>query len=188
MRIIPRYNTMLFGDVFGSDIEFKNEWESSPFFKTGSTAAWKIMDAFYLIAAEYYNSPICGYDINQWKLRFFAKLKQLCPTWSQKVDIQENLQELTEAEAREGNKVIYNQADNPSGAPSTDDLKEIGYIKSQNTSNYKKSRLEALIAKYEVLDDKLNERFIRGFKDLFLRVVAPQCPTLYLGDDDDEEC
>lgn len=42
-----------------------------------------------------------------------------------------------------GSKSIYNHAFNPSNEPSTASLDELDYINEQNTSNVKRSKIDA---------------------------------------------
>jgi hypothetical protein len=73
----------------------------------------------------------------------FSVIFQYGPTWEKKLDIQEKLRDLTEAEILAGAKAIYNHAFNPETTPSTASLEELNYINDQNITNYKKSKLEA---------------------------------------------
>jgi hypothetical protein len=73
----------------------------------------------------------------------FSVIFQYGPTWQKRLDIQAKIRGLTDSDILIGSKAIYNTALNPSTAPSTGSLEELTYINSQNTTNYKKSKLEA---------------------------------------------
>ena len=52
-------------------------------------------------------------------------------------------------------------------------------IDDQNTSNYKKSKIEALGLQWGMLEDDVTGFFLEQFRKLFLTVVAPELPLLY---------
>ena len=62
------------------------------------------------------------------------------------MDIQNKIRNLTEDEIRIGTKAIYNQAVNPGTEPSTGSLEELTSISAQNTTGYKKSKLDAYMS------------------------------------------
>lgn len=65
---------------------------------------------------------------------------------------------------------------NPEIEPDTQTLEELPYINSQNTSKYKKGKLDALAALYEVLSRDVTKEFINQFRVLFLVIVQPEKP------------
>lgn len=86
-----------------------------------------------------------------------------------------------------GAKAIYNSAMNPSTAPSTSSLDELTYINSQNTTNYKKSKLEAYNILWSLLDDTLTAKFIEKFGICFKKFVYPEEPLLFVTENEEEE-
>ena len=95
------------------------------------------------------------------------------------MQLQKDIRDLTTDELQTGGKVIYNHSYNPSTAPSTATLTELETIDDQNTSNYKKSKIEALTLQWHMLDDDVTGVFLEQFRKLFLTVVAPELPLLY---------
>ena len=83
-------------------------------------------------------------------------------------------------------KAIYNSALNPSTTPSTGSLDELTYINSQNTTNYKKSKMDAYAQLLELLEVDVTEEFLVKFKKCFKVFVAPEKPLLYVTDTEDE--
>ena len=143
-----QYTTAIFTDIWSSAEEFKKDLNESAFkgcMQDGSVEGQKdnVSLLFYLLYAKYGNTPIANNDITQFKYKVFSVMYQYGPTWEKKTEIQEKLRNLTEAELLAGSKAIYNSALNPSTAPSTQTLEELNYINSQNTTNYKKSKMEA---------------------------------------------
>ena len=95
------------------------------------------------------------------------------------------MRNLTDTELTTGTKAIYNRAENPGTTPTTGSLSELTYINEQNTSNTKKSKLEAYAELYALIDMDVTQAFIDKFKKLFLNIVQPELPLLYEEDEDD---
>lgn len=96
-----------------------------------------------MLYARYGNNPIANRDTHQFKFKIFSIIYQYGPTWEKRLAIQEDLRGLSGDDLLKGTKAIYNSALNPSTAPSTGSLDELTYINSQNTTNYKKSKMDA---------------------------------------------
>ena len=145
----------------------------------GTDGATALQQIYYLLYARYGNSTIAGADENQWKYRLWTKIYQFAPTWWKRIKLQKDIRDLTTDELQTGGKVIYNHSYNPSTAPSTATLTELETIDDQNTSNYKKSKIEALTLQWQMLDDDVTGVFLEQFRKLFLTVVAPELPLIY---------
>ena len=89
---------------------------------------------------------------------------------------------MTEDEILAGTKAIYNHAFNPQTAPTTNTVDELEYINEQNTTTYKKSKLDGYALLWAILNDGVTERFLREFRYHFLVVVEPQLPLWYVTD------
>lgn len=196
----PQYNTMLFTDVWSSVTDFKNDYEQAGIYtepvlgenQKVIKAGTKLSDAsinllFYLLYSKYGNNPIANRDVNQFKFKVFSIIFQYGPTWEKKLDIQESLRALGEEDIQKGSKAIYNTALNPSTQPSTDSLEELGYINSQNTTNYKKSKLEAYGQLWVLLDTDVTGDFVNKFKVCFKQFVRPEKPLLYITESEEGE-
>lgn len=130
---------------------------------------------YYLLYARYGNSTIANADNNQFKYKLFATIWQYGPTWEKRLAIQKKLRELSLEDGSEiyrGGKAIYNTALNPETAPSTGDLDELNYINSQNTTNYKKSKLEGLALLNQLLVTDVSNEFLNKFQKLFIKVLV----------------
>lgn len=135
------YSTKLFSQFYDNAEDFVADY------KTCGIPA-KISDEsattlFYLLYARYGNNPISNYDETQFKLKLFGLIFSAGPTWEKRIEIQDRLRGLNEAELLQGSKRILNTALNPETTPSTLGLEELTYINQQNTSNAKKSVLGA---------------------------------------------
>jgi hypothetical protein len=156
--MLPRYDTKLFCEIYDNAEDFLSDYKASGLYDAVSVGTPPVLHLnnslsdqettilFYLLYAKYGNNPIANYDENQFKYKIFATIFQYGPAWSKKLDIQKKVRELTEEDIRLGSKAIYNHAYNPSTSPSTATLEELQAINEQNTTNYKKSKLEAYTA------------------------------------------
>lgn len=182
-----QYNTPLFTDIWNSADDFKTDLQASPFANSiSATNPDNVSLLYYLLYARYGNNPIANTDINQFKYKMYSVIFQYGPTWQKRLDIQNKVRALTEDELMAGGKAIYNSAYNPSQAPSTASLEELDYINAQNTTNYKKSKLEAYSILTELLKTDVTEAFLGKFKICFKTFVMPEKVLLYVDDDDSE--
>lgn len=197
---IPRYDTKLFCDVYNNAADFLSEYKASALYDAeyvGTPSVLHLNNSlsdkeatilFYLLYAKYGNNPIANYDEMQFKYKLFSTIFQYGPAWSKKLEIQNKVRELTEEDIRLGSKAIYNHAYNPSTSPSTSSLEELVAINEQNTTNYKKSKLEAYTALWDLVVSDVSEAFLKKFEKLFKQFVSPETMWVYnTGDDDDEE-
>ena len=132
---------------------------------------------YYLLYARYGNNFITNLDENQFKYKLFSIIWQYGPTWEKRLEIQGNLRDLlkpeNEADLITGAKAIYNHAFNPSTAPSTASLTELTYINDQNTTNYKKSKMDAYTQLWNLLVTDVTEEFLNKFSILFKKFISP---------------
>ena len=135
---------------------------------------------YYLLYARYGNSSIANSDENQFKYKVFSTIYIGGATWAKKQEIQDKLREMTEDEILAGTKAINNHAYNPQTAPTTDTVEELDYINEQNTTKYKKSKLDGYAMLWAILNDGVTEKFLREFRYHFLVVVEPQLPLWYV--------
>lgn len=179
------YRTRTFADIFPSVTDFLTAYngEQIPAKLSDETAT----TLYYLLYARYGNSHIAYDDENQFRYALLSTIFMYGPAWEKRLEIQDNLRGLTEAELLQGSKAIYNHAYNPSTQPSTGTLEEINYINDQNTTNYKKSKISAYADLLALLETDVTESFIYHFKKLFITIVAPDYPLLYVQDEGENE-
>ena len=139
---------------------------------------------YYLLYAKYANNFITNLDENQWRYKVFSTIFKYGPTWEKRLDIQKKLRELTDAQLLEGAKAIYNHAFNPSTEPSTQTTDELPYINDQNTTNYKKTKMDAYTQLWNLLATDVTEGFLERFAPLFKKFIAPYT---YLYESEEDE-
>lgn len=186
-RILPKYSTVLFTEVWEDVDEFKDDFNDSPF--TGCISANNpdnVSLVYYLLYSRYGNNPIANQDITQFKFKLFSVIFQYGPSWEKRLDIQSKLRALTESDITTGGKAIYNSALNPSTAPGTQSLDELNYINSQNTTNYKKSKMDAYMQLWNLIETDVTEDFLVKFKKCFKIFVSSERPLLYVQEEEED--
>ena len=176
--VYGNYRTRKFADIWPSADAFIQDYQASAI-----PQKLKVADAttlYYLLYARYGNSSIANSDENQFKYKIFSTIYIGGATWAKKQEIQDKLRAMTEDEILAGTKAINNHAYNPQTAPTTDTVEELEYINEQNTTKYKKSKLDGYALLWAILNDGVTERFLREFRYHFLVVVEPQLPLWYV--------
>lgn len=182
--MLPQYSTVLFNDVWDDVDNFLDDYTDA-----GIPATISIQSAttlFYLLYARFGNNPIANNDINQWKYKIFSTIFQYGPSWEKRLDIQSKLRALSDDEILKGSKAIYNTALNPDQAPSTATLEELNYINSQNTTNYKKSKMDAYTQLWDLLATDVTEEFLNQFKKCFKVFVSNEKPLIFVSEDEED--
>ena len=183
----PEYITKTFVQVFPNYNKFKSDYDDLIPLVSGGVApltASNIQATYYLLFARYGNTPIVNYDETQFKMKLMAIICTYGPVWERKKAIQKSLRDLSEAELLQGAKQIYNHAFNPSTEPTTAQLEELTHINDQNTTNNKKSKMEAYSILWANLHVDATDEYINKFKNCFSRFVGDQFPIIYIEEDD----
>lgn len=174
------YLTRRFKQIFDDSQRFAEEYDASQFAKTQPMERETLELIYALLYARYGNSCIASYDENQFKYSVWGKIFMYGPTWIKRIEIQKALRELSIKDLQTGDKAIYNTALNPSSKPTTQTLEELDYINQQNTSNYKKSKLNAYSNLISLLETDVTAEFVDKFKNLFIKIVQPDYPLWYV--------
>lgn len=176
--------TMTFSDVFEDSDTFISEFKTTPFYRT--PVSTMLTDTtlelvFILLYNKYGNNQIVNNSVNQFKSKLYGILWATGPVWLEKLKIQEKIWGLgldDDSEIYKGSTAIYNHAMHPETEPSTDTDEELPYINDQNTTKYKKSKLEGLMLLANTLNDRLTDDFINKFRRLFkVFTVRSTVPT-----------
>lgn len=171
------FRTRTFSDIFNTFADFQEAYIKNGIQRTISDTSLSTL--YYLLYARYGNSNIASSDENQFVYKVMSTIFMYGPAWEKRLDIQQKLMNLSDDEIIKGATAIYNQALNPSQAPTTQTLEELNYINSQNTTKYKKSKLEAYAILEELIKTDVTEAFIGKFKKLFITIVEPDYPLWY---------
>lgn len=190
MSLIRRTNQRTFLDIFPTFDDFSDSISADfSVFLPSDITDFYLKKTYFLLVARYGDTAIVGYmDENRWKLRLFAVLDEYEPEWQQKTEMQKTIRGMDLTAFQDGGKAIYNNALNPNTEPSTDQLEELTYINSQNTTNKKLSSVEAINRKWEMLTDGLNEEYLDHFQKLFSKFLLTDVPLyVYQNEEDDDD-
>jgi hypothetical protein len=172
-----------FGQVFSEYEVFADGYKNSGVYDTNNTITDKHLElVYYLLYARYGNSTISYIDEEQFKYAVYSTIFMYGPSWEAKLKTQEALRELLNDPDKLvlGAQAIYNHSTNPSTVPSTTDFTPLKTIDDQNTSQFKKGKLDAYAIATELLKADVTEAFIAKFAKLFIRVVQPNVPLWYV--------
>lgn len=190
LHVKIQYTTKTFSQVWEDYSAFSTDYNALMPLVSGGVASPLTSDnvkaLFYLLYAKYANTPIIATDDMQWKMKMMGTIMTYGPTWQRKKAIQVSMRALEEADLIQGAKQIYNHAFNPSTEPSTASLEELTHINDQNTSNNKKSKMEAYSILWANLHVDATDEFINKFNKHFCRFVGDQFPTIFITEEEEE--
>ena len=182
MNLLPQYDTKLFTDIYDKVDTFVADYNSINL--GGLTDPTLVTKLFYLLYAKFGNSPIANLDENQFKYKLFSTVFMYGPAWEKRLDIQNEIRNLSADDLLQGAKAIHNHALNPETDPSTADLTELTYINEQNTTNYTKSKMDAYGQLWSLISTDVTADFLAKFNDCFKKFVRPANPLIYVTDEE----
>lgn len=186
MNLLPQYDTKLFTDIYEKAEDFVADYNE---INLGGLTTANVTKLYYLLYAKFGNSPIANLDENQFKYKLFSTVFMYGPAWESRLDIQGRVRNLlsnplNEDDLLQGAKAIHNHALNPETNPSTATLEEITYINEQNTTNYKKSKMDAYGQLWSLISTDVTAEFLAKFNDCFKKFVMPANPLIYVTDEE----
>lgn len=179
------YRQKRFTDVYESVEQFLADYKDCGIPTTISDNSAQTL--FYLLYGSYGNDIVASSDINRFKYKLFSIIFQYAPTWEKQLEIQTKLRGLTEDDIRLGSRQIYNTAQNPSTEPSTDTTDELQYINNQNVTKNQRGVLEGYATLLSLLRTDVTQEFLNRFRKLFLTIVQPEEPLLYITEVDNND-
>lgn len=179
------YRQKRFTDVYESVEDFLADYKDCGIPTTISDNSAQTL--FYLLYGSYGNDIVASSDINRFKYKLFSIIFQYAPNWEKQLEIQNKLRALTEEDIRLGSRQIYNTAQNPSTEPSTDTTDELQYINNQNVTKNQRGVLEGYATLLSLLRTDVTQEFLNRFRKLFLTIVQPEEPLLYITEVDNND-
>ena len=179
------YRQKKFTDVYESVEDFLADYKDCGIPTTISDNSAQTL--FYLLYGSYGNDVVASSDINRFKYKLFSIVFQYAPNWEKQLEIQSKLRGLTEDDIRVGSRQIYNTAQNPSTEPSTDTTDELQYVNNQNVTKNQRGVLEGYATLLSLLRTDVTQEFLNRFRKLFLTIVQPEEPLLYITEVDDND-
>ena len=186
MNLLPQYDTKLFTDIYEKADDFVADYNE---INLGGLTTANVTKLYYLLYGKFGNSPIANLDENQFKYKLFSTVFMYGPAWESRLDIQGRVRNLlsnplNEDDLLQGAKAIHNHALNPETNPSTATLEELTYINEQNTTNYKKSKMDAYGQLWSLISTDVTAEFLAKFNDCFKKFVMPANPLIYVTDEE----
>ena len=179
------YRQKRFTDVYERVEDFLTDYKDCGIPTTISDNSAQTL--FYLLYGSYGNDVVASSDINRFKYKLFSIIFQYAPNWEKQLEIQNKLRALTEEDIRLGSRQIYNTAQNPSTEPSTDTTDELQYINNQNVTKNQRGVLEGYATLLSLLRTDVTQEFLNRFRKLFLTIVQPEEPLLYITEVDNND-
>jgi len=180
---LPHDTTKTFTEIFESKETFLSEWKESGLYEEGLVKDSSITKTFFHLYAKFGNSAIANWDIEQFKYKVWSTIFKYAPSWEKRLEIQAKFRGLSEEELMKGNKQIFNHAFNPSTDPSTCTLEEILTVNDQNTTNIKRSKIEAYAMLNDLIETDVTEAYLERFRPLFATFVYTK-PDLFVTEED----
>ena len=134
---------------------------------------------YYLLLARYASDHINSDYPDQWRLKIMSTVFMYAPTWAKRLDMQDKIRSLSDDEILKGSAAIYNNAQNPDGAPTTMTWDTLQGINNQNVTLHKRGKLEGYGMVESLLKTDVTKEFIDKFGKYFIKILAPQTPLYY---------
>lgn len=128
---------------------------------------------YYLLYAKFGNSHIASSDENQFKYKLAQIIFSYGPTWEKRLELQNRLRGLTEAELKLSSQTILNHAYNPSTDPVNDTRQIMDKLDQQNVRYTDRGVLDGYERLLMLLDTDVTDEFLRKFSRLFIKFVYP---------------
>lgn len=188
------FRTNSFQEIFPDYETFKAQYDASPFagytlegVQKKNVSDENIELLFYSLYARYGNEHIAASDENRTKWRLFSIIAEYGPTWQSRLEFQRKVQNMTLAQLQVSNITINNIALHDQTDPSTSTTDELTFISEQNVQKTKRSEIDALNLRNEILRVDVTEQFLEKFKPLFCKFVGRRRVLLYENELEDSE-
>lgn len=170
--IFQEFNNITFSELWETADSFVEAYTSTGLPKEPYVNDETLKLVWLLLSGRFADSTIKPYNtFGAFQIRFMSRVWQYAPAWKKELDIQNKIRSLSLEEGSElfeGGKSIHNSAMNPGTAPTTE---ELNFVNAQNTTKYKKSKLEGYLLLAETLKADVTEAFLRRFDDMFKTII-----------------
>lgn len=192
--LFQQFDNITFSDLWSTKEEFIADYDMTGLPKAEYQLDNDVLGLIWtLLIGRFADSTIKPYNTyGAFKIRFMSRVWQHAPAWKKELDIQNKLRELSLEDGSpiyEGSKAIYNSAMNPGTNPNSTTADSVGdielnFINQQNTTKYKKSKLEGIALLTDLLKNDVTEKFLRRFDDLFKTVIYTGRELTYITEGD----
>lgn len=164
-------------DGTDDNVYFWEAWQQSQFYNE-SLAETDLKHIYDHLLADYYNWHFIYPDDLGITLNVFKIIDEYYPNVKVRLDLVEQLRNLSLDEFKKSGITINSSGQNPKIATEMDEL--IDLVDSQNASFQLKSHEQVLRAKFMALYDGIMDEFIARFKPLFVKLYSGVESYLYI--------
>lgn len=164
-------------DGTDDNVYFWEAWQQSPFYNESLTET-DLKNIYNHLLADYYNWHFIYPDDLGITLNVFKIIDEYYPNVKVRLDLVEQLRNLSLDEFKKSGITINSSGQNPKMATEMDEL--IDLVDSQNASFQLKSHEQVLRAKFMALYDGIMDEFISRFKLLFVKLYSGVESYLYI--------
>lgn len=170
-------------DGTDENVYFWEAWQQSPFYNESLTET-DLKNIYNHLLADYYNWHFIYPDDLGITLNVFKIIDEYYPNVKVRLDLVEQLRNLSLDEFKKSGITINSSGQNPKIATEMDEL--IDLVDSQNASFQLKSHEQVLRAKFMALYDGIMDEFIARFKPLFVKLYSGVESYLYINCEQEE--
>lgn len=170
-------------DGTDENVYFWEAWQQSPFYDESLTET-DLKHIYDHLLADYYNWHFIYPDDLGITLNVFKIIDEYYPNVKVRLDLVEQLRNLSLDEFKKSGITINSSGQNPKIATEMDEL--IDLVDSQNASFQLKSHEQVLRAKFMALYDGIMDEFIARFKPLFVKLYSGVESYLYINCEQEE--
>lgn len=170
-------------DGTDDNVYFWEAWQQSPFYNESLTET-DLKHIYDHLLADYYNWHFIYPDDLGITLNVFKIIDEYYPNVKVRLDLVEQLRNLSLDEFKKSGITINSSGQNPKIATEMDEL--IDLVDSQNASFQLKSHEQVLRAKFMALYDGIMDEFIARFKPLFVKLYSGVESYLYINCEQEE--
>lgn len=164
-------------DGTDDNVYFWEAWQQSPFYNETLTET-DLKHIYDHLLADYYNWHFIYPDDLGITLNVFKIVDEYFPNVKVRLDLVEQLRNLSLDEFKKSGITINSSGQNPKIATEMDEL--IDLVDSQNASFQLKSHEQVLRAKFMALYDGIMDEFIARFKPLFVKLYNGVDDYIYI--------
>lgn len=176
------YRHRKFSEIFPDVDNFINQYKQSGTYQSNENN--RLSDdnmslLYYLLYSRYGNSCIVNDDENIFKYQLWGLVFSYGPAWIKKLELQDKIRALTDADIYKGSETIFNYSAHPGQSPDTATTNPLSGIDQQNRTIYKKGKVDGLANLYALLSEDVTSNFLNRFKKFFQVMIEPEYPLWF---------